>query len=82
EHEKQLVARFNALMDERRYDEAVEVAQIVEEVDPLGTLPVSTELWSRFQRAHHLQMVTRELRHRATFDTWFQVELSSVPFPD
>ena len=34
EKEKQLMERFNALLDEGRYDDALDVAAIVEEVDP------------------------------------------------
>ena len=41
EKEKQLVDRFNALIDEGRYDDALKVAQHASsEVDPNGVTPV------------------------------------------
>ena len=40
EKEKQLVDRFNALVDEGRYDEALDVAGTLEDVDPTGVTPV------------------------------------------
>lgn len=82
EKENQLVARLNALMDERRYEEAQEVADILEEVDPDGVTPVVAELWSRFDRYHYMQEITRERRHRAAWETFMQVEYSAIPFPD
>lgn len=82
EKEKQLIARMNALLDENRYEEAQELAQIVYEVDPDGVTPVVAELHSRFERYHYVQMIQRERRHRAAWETWFQVELSSQPMPD
>ena len=38
EKEKQLVDRFNALIDEQRYDEALDVAATLEEIDD-GIIP-------------------------------------------
>ncbi|WP_428308657.1 VWA domain-containing protein [Lacipirellula sp.] len=82
EREKQLMDRFNALMDERRYVEAEEVAAIVAEVDPNGVTPRVATLWARQQRHLYLQQVTRAARHAAAWDTMFQTELSHIPFPD
>lgn len=82
EREEQLMDRFNALMDEGRYEEAIEVAGIVEEVDPNGVVPVVAQVWSNLKRNYELQQVTREARWRGFWDTMYQVELSSVPFPD
>ena len=39
EKEKQLMDRFDSLMDERRFDEALQVAAVVEDVDPDGVTP-------------------------------------------
>ena len=50
EKEKQLIDRFNALIDERRYDEAIDVAAIVEEVDPDGVTPRVASVWSQLKR--------------------------------
>ena len=82
EREKQLLARFNALVDDQQYLEAEEVALIVEEIDPEGVTPRVATLWSRHKRAHYLQDVARTARHKAFFDTMYQVELSMIPFPD
>jgi len=80
EREKQLMSRFNSLMDERRYLEAQEVAQIVEEIDPSGVMPRVATLVARQQRHHHLQQVARSARWQGFFDTMYQIELSMIPF--
>ena len=82
ERKKQLMARFNALIDEKRYLDAEEVAQITEEVDSQGVTPRVATIWSRHKRAHYLQQVARTARHAAFFDTMYQVELAHIPFPD
>jgi hypothetical protein len=82
EREKQLVERFNALVDELRYDEALDVAAIIEEVDPDGVTPVVANVSLELQRNYYLQQVVRAARWRNFFDSLYQVELSSVPFPD
>ncbi len=82
EREKQLMARFNALVDESRFEEAVEVAQIVEEIDANGVVPRAATLFARQKRSHYLQQVVRSARTQAFFDAMYQVELSLIPFPD
>ncbi|MBA4107711.1 MAG: hypothetical protein C0485_18415, partial [Pirellula sp.] len=82
EREKQLMDRFNALMDERRFVEAEEVAAIVEEIDPNGVTPRVAALWARHKRHDYLQQVARSARHNAAWDTMYQIELSHIPFPD
>lgn len=82
EKEKQLMSRFNALMDEGHYLEAEEVAQIVEEVDPEGVTPRSATIWARLKRNEYLQSVARAARWEGYFNTMYQVELSSIPTPD
>jgi hypothetical protein len=82
EREKQLIGRYNALMDERRYDEAFEVATIVEEVDPEGVVPRVAVVSSQLMRNDYLQQITRAARWRGFFDTLYPVEISSIPFPD
>jgi hypothetical protein len=82
ERERQLVDRFNALMDEGRYDEAVDVALTLEEVDPEGVTPVVANASAQLMRNDYLMQVTRAARWTNYFDTLYQVELSSVPFPD
>lgn len=82
EREDQLMDRFNALMDERRYTEADDVADIVREIDPDGVTPVSAQLNSRFAQYEYLNRVTRIARGDAVMDTLWQVEKSFMPFPD
>jgi len=82
EKEKQLMSRFDALIDEGKYLEAQEVAQIVEEIDPHGVTPRVATHWSRLKRNHHLQQVARAARWQGFFDTMYQVDLSSIPTPD
>ncbi|MCA9261003.1 MAG: VWA domain-containing protein, partial [Planctomycetales bacterium] len=82
DREKQLMDRFNSLMDERKYVEAEEVAAIVEEVDPDAVTPRVATLWSRHKRHEYLQQVTRAARHAAAWDAMYQVELSHIPMPD
>jgi tetratricopeptide (TPR) repeat protein len=82
ERESQLMSRFNALMDEKHYVEAEEVAEIVEEIDPNGVTPRAAVLYSRHKRHYYLQQVARSARHAAAWDTMYQIELSHIPFPD
>lgn len=82
EKEKQLVDRFGALIDELRFDEALDVAATLEELDPEGVTPVVAYVSAELRRNHYLQEVTRAARWQNYFDTLFQVELSHVPFPD
>ncbi len=82
EREKQLMDRFSSLIDERRYEEAIEVAQIVEEIDENGVAPRVATHRARLKRGHYLQQVARAARHQAYFDTIYQIELSHIPFPD
>ncbi|MCH7752105.1 MAG: VWA domain-containing protein, partial [Planctomycetes bacterium] len=82
EKEKQLMNRFHALIDETRYLEAEEVAQITEEIDPHGVTPRVATLWSRQKRNDYLQQVARAARHQAFFDSMYQIELSHIPTPD
>jgi hypothetical protein len=82
EREKQLMNRFDALMDERKYVEAEEIAEIVEEIDPSGVTPIMATLQARHVRHKYLVEVTRAARHAAAWDTMFQTELAHIPFPD
>ncbi|MCA9233827.1 MAG: VWA domain-containing protein, partial [Planctomycetales bacterium] len=82
EREKQLMDRFDALMSERNYVQAEEVAAIVEEIDPDSVTARSATLWSRTKRHVYLVDVARSARHAAAFDAMYQIELSHIPFPD
>ena len=82
EKEKQLVDRFNALIGEGRYDDALDVAATISEVDPVGVTPVVALLSTEFRRNDYLMQLTRAARWTNYFDTLYEVERSSVPFPD
>jgi uncharacterized protein with von Willebrand factor type A (vWA) domain len=82
EKEKQLVDRFDALIDELRFDEALDVAATLEEIDPTGVTPVVAYVSGELRRNDYLMQVTRAARWQNYFDTLYQVELSHVPFPD
>src|SRR5690606_3136157 len=82
ERESQLMARFGSLVEEQRYREAAEVAEIVEEIDPGGVTPRVAPLWARQKRNNYLMQAARTARHLAAFDAWYQIELSHIPFPD
>jgi hypothetical protein len=91
EKEKQLVDRFDALIDEKRYDEALDVAATLEEFydahtytdhGPEGVTPVVAMLSGELQRNDYLMQVVRAARWSNFFDALYQVELSHIPFPD
>ncbi|MEM6330390.1 MAG: hypothetical protein AAF790_09085, partial [Planctomycetota bacterium] len=82
QREKQLLDRFDALMDERRYEEASEVAQIVEETDPNGVTPVAAGLWAANNRADYLNRTYRAARAKGFIDSLLLVELAAVPLSD
>src|SRR6185295_16907176 len=62
EKEKQLVDRFDALIDEGRYDEALRVAATIHEVDPDGVTPVVALTAGEFKRNNYLMQLTRAER--------------------
>lgn len=82
QREKQLVDRFNALIDERRYQEAEEVAEILAEVDPNGVTPVVARLYAQHRQYDDLNMAVRRAKSAAFVETMYQVETSAIPFSD
>ncbi|MBN1853147.1 MAG: hypothetical protein JW829_10505, partial [Pirellulales bacterium] len=80
--QKQRMESFESLMDENRYKEAVDMAGLVEEVDPNGVVPRVATLWARLAGNERDMQIIRAERHRAFFDALYQSERSSVPFPD
>ena len=78
----QLMARFNALMDEERYRDAEAVANIAEEMSP-GTAGLrDAELAARMIGYVSDMMAVVDARHKGMIDSLYQVELSHVPTPD
>ena len=82
QREKQLMDRFNALMDERRYDEAEDVASIAAEIDPDGVTPIAADWWAATSRAHYLNQTIRAARAKGYIRSLLQVELAAIPIPD
>ncbi len=79
---KQIVARFNSLMDEGRYREAEEAAYEARDLDhddPAITAAVWTSRMTGYVRDI---MSVREARHKGVVDALFQVEKAHVPFAD
>jgi hypothetical protein len=80
---KNLTDRFNSLMDEGRYEEALDqVALPVRELIPNNPTGEGMVWWAQ-NRGNVVKMaLLREVRHRKFVDALFQVEKSHVPFPD
>ncbi|MFZ5833525.1 MAG: hypothetical protein ACOY3P_25850, partial [Planctomycetota bacterium] len=86
---KQVMERFNALMDEGRYQLAEETATAEvayttapEAMAPTQPTVIAAMLTSR-NRGYYLNaMELRIARQRGVVDTLYQVERSHVPFPD
>jgi len=82
EKEKQLVDRFGALVAEGHYDDALKVAHTIKDLDPVGVTPVVATVSTELKRNNYLMQLTRGERWTNWFETLYQVEKSSVPFPD
>lgn len=78
----QLMARFNALMDEERYRDAEAVANIAEEMSPNTPGLRDAELTARMVGYTADMMAVVDARHKGVIDSLYQIELSLVPTPD
>jgi hypothetical protein len=80
---KQVMDRFNALMDERRYElVSAEVIPEVENLAPNSVIASAVATAGHLQRAVEQNTALRRLRWLGFYDTLYQSELSSIPFPD
>jgi len=80
---RQLMDRFNSLMDEGRYQEAEDIiAAQVRELDPYGTTPMAATWAARFGGNWDALWAVREVRARNFARSLLEVEKSAVPFPD
>ncbi len=79
---RQIMDRFNALMDERKYLQAEEGAMTLQEEAP--GVPIGAQALTnvQMQGIFFQTMQTRAERERQFYATLFQVERSHVPFPD
>ena len=79
---KQIMDRFDALMDERRFREAEEAAQSVTEILPDTVIAKVSVQKARFEGFWRDIMELNEVRQKLWVDTMYQVERSAAAFPD
>jgi len=79
----QLMARFNSLMDEGRYELAeVEAAGEAKKLSPDNPVPLLASHMASQVGDFEKAMVLREKRQKNVLDTLYQTELAHVPIPD
>ena len=80
---KQLMDRFDSLMDEGRYREAEESTAVeVAKIFPDSPIAVSAVRNSQQVRYYEQQLAVRNARNQGVLDALFQSELADIPFPD
>jgi hypothetical protein len=80
---KQLMDRFDSLMDEGRYLAADEIGEMeVAALDPDLPIGVSASLTAHMTGAHQADLALRLARQKAVVDTLGTVEVALMPFPD
>ncbi|MCG2684963.1 MAG: hypothetical protein L6306_15270 [Planctomycetales bacterium] len=80
---RQLMERFNSLMEEGRYRYAEEVAAVeAKKLAPNSPAPVLASLQAQMVGYYNDFMELRLARQKAVVDVLYQVEKSAVPFPD
>ena len=80
---RQLMDRFNNLIDEGRYTEAEDIiAAQVRELDPFGTAPLAATWAARIGGHWNTMWAVREVRARNFARSLMEVEKAAVPFPD
>ena len=80
---KQLMDRFNSLMNEGKYVMAEETAAAEAlKIMPDSPVALSAKINARVTEYFTSAMALREQRQKAVVDTLYQVEKSFIPFPD
>src|SRR5262245_17397750 len=80
---KQIVDRFDSLMDEQRYATAdEEIVPEIQRLAPGTTIDAALNYAGRFQRAVHENEALWRIREDQFLRTLFTVEQALVPFPD
>jgi hypothetical protein len=79
---EQVMDRFRALMDERKYQDSQQIAIEGQKIDPNPIAPLSATVDSRTEGYLSDELALRITKQRAVVDTLWQVEKSQVPFPD
>ena len=82
QREKQLFERLGSLVAEERYQEAQEVAEIAEEIDPIGPEPRVARIWTEAKRYDEFNNEIRKQAAAGFLEAMAQVEKSHIPFPD
>ena len=77
-----IMHRFETLMDEHDYEEALEVAQVARELEPDVPVTNHAVLNTQLVKNHYEIMRIRELRQQAWVSALMQSEKSGIPFPD
>lgn len=78
---RQLMERFNSLMNEGRYTLAEEVAAEAKKALP-NSVPAQGELFARTKDYYTAAMALRLARQKGVVDTLQEVEKSHIPMPD
>src|SRR5690606_16705724 len=79
---EQLMARFNALVAEERYVEAVEASDRVAEIAPGSTIATAAAYKSELLSYTAENAVYRDLKFRKVMEALYDVDYASIPFPD
>jgi tetratricopeptide (TPR) repeat protein len=79
---KELMARFNSLMQEGRWGLAETVANEAQIILPTSSVPMQADWYASLKGNYEQNMVLRRQRQRAVLETLYQVERSHIPFPD
>jgi len=79
---KQIVARYNSLMDEGRYRDAEAAGYDARDLKPRNPAITTAIHTARMTGYVRDMMAVREARHKGIVDTLFQVEKAHVPFSD
>ncbi len=79
---KQLMQRFEALMDEGNFAQAEEIASQVRAQDEENLTAVAAVWNARFEFNVREMKRLRELRHKNFVDALYTVEVAAIPFPD
>jgi len=80
---RQLMERFNSLMEEKRFTLAEDAAAAqAMELDNRNPVPIAATITAAQTGALYEGIVLRKLRHRRILDTLYSVEKAYVPFND
>ncbi|MEN0110340.1 MAG: hypothetical protein AAF805_06415, partial [Planctomycetota bacterium] len=82
ERERQLVERFNALIEQREFAQATDIAESLAERDPDGVIARVARVWGEQKRNYERNRSLRNRRASGFLETLASVEESLIPIPD